>query len=171
MNQTTKPDIWPIDKPLVVYMVPAARSIEYSVVMSQLTARVLTDLGWSKDAVEFVGLISASPQHGTEGICFLEDSGVDTRAVSLLMLWGDTSDAVSFEGHVSEECGIGRVILPHTGAMIPTVRMPSIDTDWWREPIHQEYAVSVYTNMIRDGRYEMDGSEPFTFVHTLDAWN
>jgi hypothetical protein len=55
--------------------------------------------------------------------------------------------------------------------LLPAVRMPSIDGDWWLDPLHQEYAITVFANLIRDGRVELDGSEPFTFVAGFNTWN
>lgn len=172
MSQKTKPDVWPTDHTVVVYLVPAERSFTYSLVMKQLTLRVLKDLGWTTDDIEVIGLVAATPQNGTESILFLEESGIDTRGVTLLMLWGETSRSVNLYGHVSEECGIGAVALPSTGVVLPTVLMPSIDTDWWKDPMHQEFAAVTYASMIRGHRrYVLDGSEPTTFVTYPATWN
>jgi hypothetical protein len=171
MIPTTKPEIWPTDRPCVVFMVPAERSIEYGAIMQRITGRVIEDLHWSPLYMELIGLISSSPQHGTDGIFFLEDIGIDTRKVTLLMLWGDTAKSVHFENDVPEECGVGTVILPATGVLIPTVRMPNIDGDWWTDPLHQEYAITVFASLVRDIRTELDGSEPFVFVTGHHTWN
>lgn len=171
MAPTTKPEVWPADRPYVVYMVPADRLTEYAAIMLTMTRRVIEDLGWEPGSIETMGLISPSVQKGAEGILFLEDHGVDTRRVTLMVLWGETADSVNFTNVVSEECGIGVVVLPETGAMLPTVRMPALGNGWWSEEIHQEYAVSVYTDLIRDGRPELDGSEPTMFMAKTGTWN
>lgn len=171
MTRQTKPEVWPTDKPFVVFMVPAERSVEYALIMKTLTTSVLDDLNWAYDSVDTIGLVAATPRHGTEGLLFLEEMGVDTRSVTLLMLWGDTAECVNFVDNVPEECGIGVVILAETGVVLPTVRMPSIDDNWWLDPSHQEYATGVFTSMIRDGRMELSGEEPFVFVSSRYAWN
>lgn len=171
MNQKTKPDIWPTDKPFIVFMVPTWRADEYQELMTKLTVSVLQDLGWESDDIEMLGLLSHSIKSGTEGLYFLDENGVNTRSITVLMLWGDTANSVNFDGYVSEECGIGKVIFPNTGAVIPTVRMPSLESNWWSDALHMEYAVTVFAEMIRDGRMELDGTEPFVFVTEKWHWN
>lgn len=171
MTKQTKPEVWPTDKPYIVFMVPGERSDEYAMVMNKLTTSVLDDLGWAYDSVEAIGLIAATPQQGTEGLYFLEESGVDTRGVTLLMLWGDTAACVNFNNSVPEECGIGAVILTETGVVLPTIRMPSLEEGWWADPTHQEYAATVFASLIRDGRAKLDGSEPYVFVSGRHTWN
>lgn len=170
MDQTTKPEIWPTDKPYVVFMVPAWRSGEYAVIMNRLILTVLRDLDWEPEDLEVLGLVATSPQHCTEGIYFLEQSGIDTRKITLLMLWGETAEW-RFGDTVSEECGVGTVILPETGVILPTVRMPSLNDDWWDDPLHQAYAATVFANLVQNGRSELDGSEPFVFVAGQHTWN
>lgn len=171
MNQTTKPEIWPIDKPFIIFMLPGFRAVEYASAMNQLVVSALHDLGWDVDDIDLLGFIAATPQHGAEGIYFLEDSGVDTRSISLIMLWGETAGAVDSGNIIPEECGIGTVVLPATGAIIPTLRMPTLDYGWWDDPLHLEYAVTVFANMIRDVRYERDGTEPVSFMTLPATWN
>lgn len=171
MTQKTKPEIWPTDRPFVVFMVPGDRLPEYAVIMNDLILAVMQDLRWTSDDIDLVGLVAENPQHGAEGIYFLEESGIDTRAVTLLLLWGNIIESVNMQDIVSEGCGIGSVILPSTGVMIPIMRMPSIDSDWWDDPLHQEYAISAVTSMVRDGRYEFDGTEPFVFMTVPATWN
>lgn len=171
MTPKTKPEVWPTSKPFVVFMVPGEHSAEYAVVMNRLTSNVLDSLNWSHDSIEAIGLIAATPQHGTEGIFFLEESGVDTRAITLLMLWGNTAECVNFEDSVPEECGMGAVILTETGVVLPTVRMPSLESGWWSDPLHQEYAATVFASLLRDGRAKLNGTEPFIFVSGHYAWN
>lgn len=166
-----KPEIWPTEEPFVVFMVPAEHQMEYALTMKALTTSVLNNLGWGYDSVKVIGLISSSPQHGTENLVFLEEMGVDTRSITLLMLWGDTAESVNFTNIVPEECGVGVIILPETGVSLPTVRMPALEEGWWFNPDHQEYAISVFADMIRNGRMELDGSEPSTFVSNPYIWN
>jgi hypothetical protein len=171
MTQKTKPEVWPVDRPFVVFMVPAERAIDYAEAMNQLTVNLLSDLNWAPDEIEIVGLISASPDHGAEGLFFLEEMGVDTRKITLLMLWGAAADCVNFDGYVVEECGIGTVILPETGVILPTVRMPSLDGDWWTDPLHHAYAATIFESLVQDGRARLDGTEPFVFVTLPNTWN
>ncbi len=139
--------------------------------MNRLTANVLNDLKWEHDAIEAIGLISATPQHGVEGIFFMEEMGVDPRAVTLLMLWGETAECIKFDEHVPEECGLGAVILPATGVILPTVRMPSLDNDWWVEPLNQAFAATVFASLVVDGRAEVGDTDPFVFVTPHATWN
>lgn len=152
-------------------MVPGERAVEYGIMMNRLTTSVLDDLGWAYDSVEAIGLIAATPRHGVEGIMFMEELGIDTRSVTLLVLWAETAECVNFENYVPEACGIGAVILTATGVVLPTVRMPSIEHGWWAEPLNQEFAATVYTSLIRDGRAELDEGAPFVLVSGAHAWN
>jgi hypothetical protein len=171
MPQQMKPKVWPTDKPFIVFMVPGERSIEYASIMNSLITDVLSDFKWPSDAVDAVGLIASTARHGTEGIFFLEEMGVDTRSVTLLILWAETAESVNFVDVVPEECGIGAVILSATGVVLPTVRMPSLDDGWWEDPLHYEYASTVLASLIRDGRTELSGAEPFVFVTGTNTWN
>lgn len=166
-----KPEVWPVKRPFVVFMIPAEHATDYAITMSTILTNVAADLQLDPDNVDTLGLIAATAQHGTEGIFFLEEMGVDTRSVTLLILWGETADAVNFGDAVPEECGLGAVILTETGAVIPTVRMPSLNGDWWDDPVHREYAEIVLSNLMRDGRPELDGSEPYVFVSGHHIWN
>lgn len=159
------------EKPTVVFMVPSVRAEEYAAIMNQLTVNVQDDLKLPSGSIELIGLIAATPEHGTEGIFFLEEMGVATRSLSLLVLWGETAASVKFEDTVSEDCGVGVVILPETGVVLPTLRMPSIDGDWWHDPLHQAYAAVTYAGLVQNGSAELEGSEPFVFVACPYTWN
>lgn len=171
MTQMTKPSIWPTDKPHVVFMVPTENCLYYASLLTRLTKVVLKNLNWSDDAIDMTGLVASNAVEGTFGIQFMEETGIDTRSVTLLMLWGETADSVNFGDHVSEECGVGTVVLPATGVLIPTVRMPSLGSGWWADPLNQEYAVSVFEDMVRDGRAEINDEAPFVFVAPPATWN
>lgn len=171
MNQKTKPEVWPTDRPYIVFLVPANHAGGYAAAMNQLLNNVLLDLGWGSDSVEMIGFVSASPRHGVEGLFFLEETGVDTRRVTLLMLWAEAGDCINWDGLVPEECGVGRVVLPATGAVIPAVRMPSLESDWWSDPLHEAYAETVVARLIQDGRPNLTGKEPFAFVTPTATWN
>lgn len=159
------------DKPTVVFMVPSEHPDVYAAVMNQLTVRVQKDLKWEPGTIELVGLIAATAEHGTEGIYFLDEMGISTRSLTLLVLWGETAASVDFEGKVPEECGVGAVILPETGVVLPTVRMPSLDGDWWIDPLHQAFAATTYASLVQNGRTELEGSEPFVFIASPSTWN
>lgn len=170
MGQRTQSRTWMTNKPTVVYMVPSVRPHVYATAMGRLTNSVQADLGWEPGSIELIGLIAATAEHGTEGIYFLEEMGVDTRSLTLLVLWGETAEAVKFEDRVSEECGIGGVVLPETGVVIPTVRMPSVDSDWWNDPLHQAFAAVTYAGLVQDGRSQLDG-DPYVFIAGPHTWN
>lgn len=159
------------EHPTVVFMVPSERPEVYAAVMNQLTANVQNDLKWEPGTIELIGLIAATAEHGAEGIFFLEEMGVDTRSLTLLVLWGETAASVKFEDMVSEECGVGTVILPATGVILPTLRMPSIDGDWWNDPLHQAYAAVTYAGLLQNGLAELEGDEPFVFISCPFTWN
>jgi hypothetical protein len=161
----------PTDKPFVVFMVPAESATEYAFIMNRLTKTVLDDLSWDHDSVELIGLTSSSVKHGTEGIFFLEDMGIDTRGITLLMLWGETAESVGMHHLVSEECGIAAVILTETGVILPTVAMPRLEDGWWADPLHQDYAATVFTGLLRDGRAILNEDAPSIFVTGRHAWN
>lgn len=171
MTPTTRLKTWATDSPLVVFMVPAERTADYVTMMDTLTINVMNDLKWEPGSVESVGLIAASARAGIDGIFFLEEMGVDPRDITLLMLWGKTYECVGYQGYVSEECGVGTVILPKSGAVLPTLCMPSIDGDWWLDPLHQAYAAATYARLLENGRSELDGSEPYVFVANPATWN
>lgn len=170
MSQTTKPKVWPTDRPFVVYMIPPERSADYAIVMDALATGAVEDLKMDPEGIEMVGLIANTPRHGTEGLYFLGDMGIEPRRVTLLVLWGETAECVNFQ-EIPEECGLGTVILVEPGVVIPTVRMPSLVGDWWEDPIHLEYASIVLTNLIRNGRDELTGEEPFVLVGNRNSWN
>lgn len=159
------------EKPVVVFMVPSERQDEYAALMSRLTESVLEDLKMAHGSIELVGLIAATPDHGTKGIFFLEEMGIETRRIVLLMLWGETAASVKFEDSVPEECGVGRVILPETGVVLPTVRMPPLDGDWWNDPLHQAFAAVTYAGLLKNGRAEIESEETTVFIACPYAWN
>lgn len=172
MTQKTKPEIWPTDKPFVVFMVPVDRAQEYGTMMNRLLMSVLYDLKWEPGSIETFGLIVSTPQNGIENLYFLEEIGVSTRTVTLLMLWGETAMCVDFQHVVPEACGVGKVIFPGTGVVLPAVRMPSLNGNWWDDPLHREFAAITITNLVRDKRrVEFDGSEPYNFVTRTATWN
>lgn len=169
----TKSKIWVNSTPRVVFMVPSEHHEAYALFMKMLTREVEKDLGWEPDTIELIGLIAATAQHGTEGILFLEELGVNTRRLTLLILWADTAASVKFEKLVSPECGVGTVILPETGVVLPTLRMPSLDGDWWSDPLHQEYATVMYEELVQNGRTKAAAFtvEPQVFIATPQTWN
>lgn len=171
MAQKTRPEIWKTERPTVVYMVPAVGAIVYASIMNQLTISITKSLNWEPGTIDLIGLVATSPESGAAGICFLEESGIDTRSLTLLVLWGDTADAVEFNGLVSEECGVGKVILPETGVVLPTVRMPSIADDWWMDSFHQEYATAIYSRLVEKGKEDLQPDDPHVFVALPHVWN
>lgn len=158
-------------KPAVVFMVPSERPDDYAIFMNQLTIDVQEDLRLPSGSIELIGLVAATAEHGAEGIFFLDEMGVETRSLTLLVLWGETAASVNFEDTVPENCGVGTVILPATGVVLPTVRMPSLDGDWWHDPLHRAYATVTYAGLVRNGTAELEGSEPFVFVACPYTWN
>lgn len=159
------------EKPIVVFMVPSEQPEVYAAAMNQLTVNVQRDLKWEPGAIELIGLIAATAEHGTEGIFFLEEMGVDTRSITLLVLWGETAESVTFDDKVQEECGIGSVVLPETGVVLPTVRMPPIDGGWWSDPLNQAYAAVTYASLVENGRTGRNKEDPFVFVACPYIWN
>ena len=157
--------------PTVAFLVPAERADDYAAIMNHLTRIVQENLKWPSGSIELIGLVAATAEHGAEGIYFLEEMGIDTRSITLLVLWGWTAASVEFEDTVSEACGAGTVILPETGVVLPTVRMPSLDSDWWDDPLHQAFAAVTYAGLVQNGRTELEGSEPFVFVACPYTWN
>lgn len=171
MAQKTRPDIWKTERPTVIYVVPAIGAEVYASIMNQLTVNVARSLNWDPGTIDLIGLVAASPQDGAEGICFLEQSGIDTRSLTLLVLWGNTADAVEFNDLVSEDCGVGKVILPETGVVLPTVRMPSIVDGWWLDAFHQEYAEAIYARLVEKGKEDLQPDDPHVFVSLPHVWN
>lgn len=172
MNQTTKSKVWPTDRPFVVYMVPAEYASRYAAAQKQLLTNVLIDLGWDAGSVDLFGLSSPSDRAGAENLFFLEEIGIETRRVTLLVLWAETAGCIpNFDQLVSEECGVGKIILPATGVVLPVLRLPSLLDGWWSDPMHEAYAESVFAQMIQDGRVSLTGDEPFTFVTHSATWN
>jgi hypothetical protein len=159
------------NKPTVVFMVPSDRPDEYAAAMNQLTVQVQEDLKWEPGSIELIGLIAATPDHGAEGIYFLEEMGVPTRSLTLLVLWGETASSVKFENSVPEACGTGTVVLPETGVVLPAVRMPPLGDAWWNDPLHQAYAIVTYTGLVKNGSTELEGTEPSVFIASPYAWN
>jgi hypothetical protein len=88
-----------------------------------------------------------------------------------LMLWAETAESAQMQDTVAADCGIGAIILPETGVKIPTVRMPSIEGDWWLDPLHQAYAAVTYASLVQNGREELDGTEPYAFIACPHIWN
>lgn len=170
MSQRTKSKVWTVEKPTVVFLVPSTNPETYGAVMNQLTVNVQRDLGWEEGSIELIGMVAESARHGIEGLYFLEELGVDTRTLTLLVLWGETSDAIPFEDDVPEACGIGRVALPETGVVLPTIRMPSVFNEWWRTPFNREFAISTYASLIQDGRAQLPEA-PCVFVSRRSDWN
>ncbi len=150
---------------------PSERADDYATVTKSLTEAVQHDLKWDDDSIDCIGLTAATVEHGTEGIFFLDELGVNTRSITLLILWGWTAECAKLHDTVSEACGIGTVILPETGVVLRTVRMPSLDGDWWEDPLHQALAVSVYTGLVEHGKAELDGSEPYVHIASPATWN
>lgn len=157
--------------PTVVFLVPSERADEYATTMNNLTLVVQENLKWPSGSIELIGLVAATAEHGAEGIYFLEEMGIDTRSITLLVLWGWTAASVELNETVSEACGIGTVILPETGVVLPTVRMPSLEGDWWDDPLHQAFAAVTYAGLVQNGRAELEGSEPFVFIACPYTWN
>lgn len=152
-------------------MVPSVRAEDYATMMNRLTSNVQEDLKWPDGAIDLIGLAAATAEHGAEGIYFLEELGVDTRSLTLLVLWGETASSVKFEDTVDEACGVGTVILPATGVVLPTVRMPPLEGGWWDDPLHQAYAAVVYTGLVENGKAELEGTEPYAIVAAPHTWN
>lgn len=172
MTKSKSPTVWSShEKPFIVFMVPADRAQHYAVAMQELATSALVDLKWSMDSIDIIGLMSSNAHHGTECIYFLEDNGVNTRSITLLMMWGETAECVGFDELVPEECGVGSIVLPETGAVLPVIRMPSLDSEWWSDPVHKAYATTSFTRMFEHGRVDSDFSKPFVFVAAPQTWN
>lgn len=171
MSVAKKAEVWPTDEPLVVYIVPADEPMKYAALMNHLTESVQTDLGWPENTVETIGLIAATPEQVTEGLFSLDDFGIDTRRITLMIMWGDTAENIGLAGKVPVECGHAFVALPKTGVVLPIMRMPAVDGDWWLDPMHQAYAEVSYVEMVRDGRVRTTGSEHMVCISTSAMWN
>ena len=171
MMRQPRPKVFITKNPIVVFMVPSENSGIYAALTDQLTASVQEYLEWGPESIELIGLIAATAEHGAEGIFFLEEMGVNTRSIALLVLWAETAKSVNFNNSVSEYCGTGTVILPETGVVLPTVRMPSGRGEWWSDSEHYSYAVSTYAGLIQNGLSEMDGTEPHSFITGSNTWN
>lgn len=171
MTIRTKSRIWMTNKPTVIFMVPPTNHEIYAEVMNQLTMIVIKDLNWKPDSINLIGLISSTAEHGVEGIYFLEEMGIDTRSLTLLILWGKTSDVFPPDKKISSACGVGGVVLPDTGVILPVVCMPSIESKWWHDPLHQEFAAVTYAKMIQDGKSKLESSEPYVFFSNCALWN
>jgi hypothetical protein len=171
MVTTTQAEVWPTDDPLVIYIVPGDDPDRYAALMNHLTDIVQKDLGWDDGTVETIGLIASTPEQVTEGLYCLEDFGIDTRRITLMILWGDTADPIGLGRAVPVECGHGFVALPRSGVVLPAMRMPAIDGDWWFDPLHQVYAEVSYGEMVRNGRVRNTGSERIVCISTKAIWN
>lgn len=171
MGTTTQAEVWPTDEPLVVYIVPAGDPMVYAALMNHLTEAVQSDLGWEDGTVETIGLIASTPGQVTEGLFSLDDFGIDSRRITLLVMWGDTADPIGLGERVPIECGHGFVALPKTGVVLPVLRMPAIEGDWWLDPMHQAYAEVSYGEMVRDGRVRNTGVEHMVCISTSSMWN
>lgn len=155
----------------MIYMVPYTRAEDYASVTYQLMVAVQKNLGLGDGEIELIGLVASTALNGTEGIYSLEESGVDTRSLSVLILWGETNSSVDFQGAVSTECGVGKLILPATGVVLPTVLLPSLEGDWWLNSFNQTYAIALLTRLVKNGKDELDGSEPFVMIAGAHTWN
>ena len=165
------PRPWLTDNHTVVYMVPPERPNVYATLMKTLTKDAESELKLVPESIDLIGFVVSDSHAGGEGLVFLEEMGIDTRRLSLLVLWAEAAAAVKFEDRVSKECGFGLVILPATGVMLPTMRMPSVDTNWWLDPLHQAYAAMSYAGLLKNGRDEMTGDEPATSIAPTRMWN
>ena len=145
--------------------------MKYAALMNHLTEVALHDLGWEAGTIETIGLIASSPDQIVEGLYFLDDLGIDSRCVTLTILWGDTAEVVGLGSVVPIECGHGFVALPRSGVVLPALRMPSIEGDWWFDPMHQAYAEVSYAEMLRDGRVRRENEEPMVCIATAETWN
>lgn len=171
MKAKTIPETWATEKPVVVFLVPAEGALTYVAVMNQLSLKVLGILGWAYDSLELYGMLAASAAHGKEEIYYLEENGIDTSRIALVMLWGDTAESVNFRLDITEGCGVGAIVLPRSGAILPTVRMPTIDGDWWYDAINQEHAATVYASLLVGGTDALDDPCPIVFVASPATWN
>lgn len=158
-------------RPTVVYMVPPSKPEIYASVMGHITASVIEELNWEPESIDLIGLVAATAEHGMEGIYFMEEIGINTRGVTLLVFWGETAASVTFDEKVPEECGIGGVVLPETGAVMPAMRLPALDSDWWYDPLHVEYAAVMYAGLVQDGKSKLSQEEPRVFVASRSTWN
>lgn len=145
--------------------------MRYAALMNHLTTAVQNDLGWDDGTVETVGLIAATPEQVTEGLFCLDDFGIDSRRITLMIMWGDTAETIGLGERVPIECGHGFVALPRTGVVLPVLRMPPIEGDWWLDPMHQVYAEVSYGEMVRDGRVRATGNEQMVCISTSSMWN
>lgn len=171
MQPTTNVEVWPTEDLLVVYIVPPGDPMVYAALMNALTENAQVDLGWDKGSIETMGLIASSPAQVTEGLFCLDDIGIDSRRVTLIVMWGDTAEPIGLGEKVSVECGLGFVALPRTGVVLPVLRMPSPDGEWWLDPLHQAYAEVSYVEMVRGGRVRRTGQEYVACISTSNMWN
>ncbi len=79
--------------------------VDFDLPVERLAER-LTLLGMEVGSIETIGLVAATAEHGTEGIYFMEEMGINTRSITLLILWGDTIDAVALRDKIPEDWGI-----------------------------------------------------------------
>jgi hypothetical protein len=165
---TTEPDLWQ-DKPTVVFMTPDANVDIYVGLMALLTMNVQKELGWEPRSIQLIGLISKSTELGTQGLYLLGETGVKPSNLKLLVLWGNTAACARFDEDVADDCGTGTVIMPESGVILPAMRLPGVEADWWYENIHQEYAIFSYASLMRDGVVEEDA--PHVFIANANVWN
>lgn len=163
--------MWPTDRTFVVFVVPGEDPVENSALINKITLSTLRDLRWELDDIEMLGIIANPQDHGAAGIYFLDDMGIDTKSITLLLLVGNVSDSISFSESVSPDCGLGYVVLPESGAIIPTLRIPDTNDTWWDEPLHMEYACVTLAEMIRNGRIGYQRSEHVVFLADPSFWN
>lgn len=168
-----KPSVWQTDGTTVVYMVPAEYSESCGIIMYQLTEVVERDLQWERETIELVGVIADTVRGGIEGLLFLgELSDVDSRDVTVLILWGDVpAEASGLKDVLDEELGIGHVVLPETGAIVPVLRFPPVENGWWLDAGNVSSAAYAYREMVEGGRKTLDKGDAETFVTRDYVWN
>lgn len=169
--RTTRPEVWPTTIPFVVSIVPTDGVEVYGFVIRRLIGHTEESLNWPEESISHVGLIATSIEHGTESIMFMEEMGVSSRSITLMLLWGETSDCVGFDDTISPECGMGFVSLVRTGVLLPALRMPSLESGWWGNRLNQQFAAVTVANALRDGRIRPDGSENVSHIYTADLLN
>jgi hypothetical protein len=170
MPTTTRPEVWPTDTPLVIYVVPATDPIRYAALMDHVTRNVEVDLGWEQGKIETLGLIATDPTQIIEAFYLMDELGIDPRSVTAVIMFGDTAEALPFVKPIPIECGIGFVSLPRAGIVLPIMRMPYLGM-WWLEPVHQSYAEVSYAEMVREGRVRCDEGDQAVTISPTSMWN
>lgn len=158
--------------PVVLFLVPNKYTMAYTAMMQKLSTESLASLGREPNEVELTGFVSPNAEYGSVTLHFLHRSGIGVYDVIALVLFGETGDQFEFHSSDANDCVLGNVIIADLSVSIPTLCIPSLDTGWLSDPLNWENIKFHYTSLIKNGRKELTGSNPYNFVTRGNAnWN